>query len=389
MKKIILIGAGASNLMAAAWLCKKYKVLIYDKQKSIGRKLLVAGHGGFNLTNDMKTPQFLAQYTANNDNVSFLKNALTSFNNHDLRKWLADLNIPTFVGSSGRVFPQKGIKPIHVLQNIKQFLIDNKVQFFLQHEFVGFSSHQHPIFKYQEEEIMPTADFYFFGLGGASWSVTGANPYWLPFFQKINIKTQPFQASNCGLNVNWNIDFKNKYEGTPLKNIAVHTPHKTQKGEALITKYGLEGNAIYPIIPSVRPLLNNHQKAVIYLDFKPHNTLKELLTKIENKNIQTKNYKYFFKLQKVQVDLLKKNTSKEEYLNVKNFVKKIKKCPIQIHSLRPLDEAISTVGGIDLSEVTPFFLRFVNIRIFIVSAKCWTGTLLLVAFYYKVVLLLE
>ncbi|BDS15072.1 TIGR03862 family flavoprotein [Aureispira anguillae] len=349
-KKIILIGGGSAALMAAEMLCAMHEVHIYEKGKTIGRKFLVAGNGGFNLTNAATDKALYQQYT----NHPILQDALSKFDSVAMRKWLDKLGIPTFVGSSGRVFPEKGIKPIHVLQKIKDKLLKQGVKIHCLHEFIGFDASQQPIFQHQDQKIVVQADAYIFALGGASWSITGSNNKWKPIFDEIKIPTINFQASNCGVEVDWATNFKTTYAGSPLKNIQILIGQKVVKGEALITDYGLEGNAIYPLVPAIRTALRKHQNA-IYIDFKPHNSHQSLLNRIKGKRLKTKNYAYEFKLSKAQLALIKQFTTKEVYLAPERFIEAIKHLEVPIQKLRPIEEAISTIGGISLSALEANF----------------------------------
>jgi uncharacterized flavoprotein (TIGR03862 family) len=363
MKKIIIIGGGSAGLAVAEMLCSEHEIHIYEKGKTIGRKFLVAGNGGFNLTNHAQGKELTNRFSP----LHKMRECLDNFDANTTRKWLENLGIPTYVGSSGRVFPEEDIKPIHVLQNIKNKLLENGVQFYFHHEFVAFSEAGIPIIKHAEKEFHAEGDYYIFALGGASWSVTGSDGKWLDIFNTKEIETKDFQSSNCGINIHWDHDFKNKYEGTPLKNITITIDDFTIKGEALITQYGLEGNAIYPIIPKVRSELNNHENAFIYIDLKPNNSTIQLQEKIKNKNIKTKNYAYIFNLNKSQLALIKQFSKKEEYINPLLFIELLKNLKIPIHSLRPIEEAISTVGGISWKEMNDDFSLQNNSNIFIIG----------------------
>lgn len=353
-KKVAIIGGGAAALMVATQLNTGYAVHIYEKGKTTGRKFLVAGNGGFNLTNSALGVSLYQQYTAH---PTLLK-SLENFDSQATRAWLKEMDVPTFVGSSGRVFPEKGIKPIHVLQNIKQRLAAQNVSIHCKHEFVGFNEQQQPLIRHQRETTILEADYYIFALGGASWSVTGANDLWKAYFEEINVPTKAFEASNCGVNLSWNAAFIKQYEGSPLKNIALKVNQQYVKGEALITNYGLEGNAIYPIIKSIRSQLNTKKAATLYIDLKPNNDLEKLLQKVQHKSIKPKNYAYELKLSKPQLALAKQFTDKTTFLNSSQFVRAIKQLPIPVQSLRPIEEAISTVGGIALEAIhSNFSLR--------------------------------
>lgn len=350
-KKIVIIGGGPAALMAAAQLSLQHEVHIYEKEKMVGRKFLVAGKGGFNLTHDIEKNDLIQKYLP----ASFLKESLLYFDTKALRHWLSAINIPTFTGTSHRIFPEKGIKPIQVLQQIKHKLQQQGVNIHVRHQFIGFNTQYQPIIQHQEQEFSPTADHYIFALGGASWSKTGSDGQWTIAFQRIGVQVLPFQASNCGLHVAWPKHFLQHHEGKPLKNLKVNSGHFQAKGEAMITKYGLEGNAIYPVVPAIRTALNEQVPAFIHLDLKPFNTIAQLSKKWPTHGKGTKDYAHFFRLSSVQMALLKAYTNKENFLSPTLFVQKIKNLPLPVTTLRPLEEAISSVGGIALDELNSDF----------------------------------
>ena len=349
-KQIIIIGGGPAGLMAADMLSPYHDVHIYDKEKNVGQKLLVAGKGGFNITNSAQGEELFHKYTPEN----FLKDALRDFNPDALRKWLLEMDIPTYAGTSGRIFPQEGIKAIDVLNKITARLKTQNVQFHLKHEFVRFDKNHAVVVKHEEQEILLTADYFIFALGGASWPVTGSTGTWRALFGNIGIRTIPFEASNCGINIGWPESI-NLHEGKPLKNIAVSINQIHEKGEAMITEHGLEGNVIYPIVPEIRKALSENNRAQILIDFKPFNTAEQLVGKTKGREIKTKDYATVFNLNSVQLAMIKAFTSKETFLAPVQFAKKLKQIAIPVNSLRPIEEAISTVGGIDLDEMNPDF----------------------------------
>ncbi len=272
-----------------------------------------------------------------------------------MRSWLAKLGIPTFVGTSGRVFPEKGIKPIQVLKKIKDRLMEKGVHFFFHHEFIGFDEKCKVIVINNEKEIHLDADYLIFSLGGASWSVTGSDGKWTTAFEKFGIKTIPFQASNCGLNIEWPEHFKTHHAGKPLKNIKIEIDNFAVKGEATITDYGLEGNAIYPLIWKIREAFSRNETPLIKINFKPLNSKEKLLVKIKNKTPKTKAFAQALNLNATQMALIKAFSKKSKFLEPTEFINSVKHLQIPIQSLRPIEEAISTVGGIDLNEVNSNF----------------------------------
>lgn len=349
-KHIAIIGGGPAALFLAAFLEEnKFSITLYEKNKTAGRKFLVAGKGGFNLTHSESLEEFIKRYTPS----TFLEPALRSFTNLDLRYYLEKIGIPTFVGSSKRVYPKAGIKPIEVLQAILKTLEKKGVHWKYEHTFSAWDNSKNPIVNGNAIQ----ADYIVFSLGGGSWKVTGSDGSWLDTFDKEGIKTKPFQASNCGYQVDWKPEFIQKHEGKPLKNSHLNCSDVIQKGEAVFTKWGLEGNSIYGLSPQIRAQLNTNSKAQVYIDFKPSFSLAELISKLSTSKAKntTETLKKELNLSEVQIDLVKLYLSKKEYINPKILAENIKKFPLEITAASSLDEAISTVGGIDLTAVSENF----------------------------------
>jgi uncharacterized flavoprotein (TIGR03862 family) len=349
-KKVTIIGGGPSAFLLASFLdVEKFTITIYEKNKTAGRKFLVAGKGGFNLTHSEPIDQLIKRYTPTN----FLDKALLNFTNIDFRNWLDKIGIPTYTGSSKRVFPEKGIKPIEVLNAILKSLKEKGVIIKYEHTFSDWDSTGNPVINNKTIQT----DYTVFSLGGGSWKVTGSDGNWLDTFSEKGIQTKTFQASNCGYQINWKPNFIHKHEGTPLKNIAISCNNVIQKGEAVITKFGLEGNAIYGLSPQIREQLNTMSKATVFIDFKPSLTLENVLSKIKTSTFKntTQILKKELKLSASQIDLLKTHLSKESYLNTEFLTKNIKNFPLELINTASIDEAISTVGGIDLNAISENF----------------------------------
>jgi uncharacterized flavoprotein (TIGR03862 family) len=194
-------------------------------------------------------------------------------------------------------------------------------------------------------------------MGGGSWKVTGSDGSWLDLFEKESIPIVPFQSSNCAYQVNWPEDFILEHEGSPLKNIAISCLNKRQKGEAVITHFGLEGNAIYALSPQIREEMESQKKATIFLDLKPTLRYDDLLEKIRKSTFKktSETLQKEVKLSPAQIGLLKKYLSKETYLNPELLAQNIKKLPIEITGSALLNDAISTTGGIQLNAVDENF----------------------------------
>jgi uncharacterized flavoprotein (TIGR03862 family) len=350
-KTIAIIGGGAAALLFAATIeTSKYAVTIYEKNKALGRKFLVAGDGGFNLTHAEPLEQFIHRYTPH----TFLHNALLKFSNTDFIHWLQAIGIHTFVGTSKRIYPVKGIKPIAVLNAILQKITANNVTIVTNSTFTGWDSNNNLVF---DNETIVQTDYTVFALGGGSWKVTGTNSEWLQLFNQKNIKTKIFLPSNCAYVINWDNEFSTTFAGTPLKNIHITCNDITKKGEVVITKNGLEGGAIYALSTAIRNQLLLYNKATITIDLKPVLTIDNIIQKLQVKQHKsiTDLLKNELKLPLAAIQLLKNTSNKETYNNPNLLAVLIKNLPLTIVDFGVLNDAISTVGGIELDEVNENF----------------------------------
>jgi|WetSurMetagenome_2_1015567.scaffolds.fasta_scaffold35005_2 uncharacterized flavoprotein (TIGR03862 family) len=353
-KHILIIGGGSAGLFVADAFSEFHKVTLYEKEQNPGNKFLVAARGGLNITNSLQGANLLCRYTP----AGFMDEALLAFDTMTFRQWLSGLNIPTFVGTSGRVFPAQDIRSKDILRRIKERLISRGCEIYTQHEFVYFNTPRQITLKHNNGMKTVEGDHIVFALGGASWPQTGSNGSWTTAFNSLGIATKPFQPSNCGINIAWPASVTLPHAGKPLKNIALTFAGVTVKGEALVTTYGLEGNAVYPLVPHIRNMLGNAENKILNIDFKPGNSVSLLLKKFADNGKNTKDYAATFNLRSVQMAIIKAFTQKEEFLNPERFVHSIKQLPITIASLRPLEESISTIGGICTNELdTGFSLK--------------------------------
>lgn len=349
-KSVSIIGGGPAAMMLAAKLDSgKFTVSIYEKNKALGRKFLVAGKGGFNLTHGEELEVFVGRYHPN----YFLKQAVNDFSNTDLQNWLKELGIETYSGTSNRIFPVKGTKPVEVLNAILQQIEKNKVKIFTGFKWVGFANDNSLMFESKNQIINVKSDIVVFALGGASWKVTGSDGSWLDYFMKRNVGCLPFEASNCGYKVEWPVSLLQKAEGKALKNCTFKSGLTSHAGEAVITYLGMEGSGVYPLGHEIRMQLSENGKAEIRIDLKPQNSLEEISAKLANrKNVSLTRYlEKEMNLGETKTLLLKTLLSKEDFTNENSLAIKIKGLPIEITGLAPMDEAISTVGGISLKEI--------------------------------------
>jgi uncharacterized flavoprotein (TIGR03862 family) len=351
-KKVAIIGSGPSALMLAATLLEaKFDITIYEQKQALARKFLVAGDGGFNLTHSENPEQMLTRYLPS----GFMDFYINTFTNHDLRNWLSDLNIETFVGTSRRVFPLNTIKPIQVLKAIIDFLKNKNVVFCTEHTWKGWNN-ELLVFETKKGQIEVKADYYIFALGGNSWSVTGSDGYWQHLFSRKSIVVQPFEASNCAFKVDWPQHLLSNIEGSALKNISVSVDGLSIAGEVVLTQFGIEGNAVYAHSHAIRKQLKANGKALIYIDLKCNLSEENLLKKLHKpiRSNWTNHVTAQLNLSKLQIILLKHFLTKDDFLSPSRLSAFIKAFPVTLVGTAPIDEAISTVGGVDLSEVDQY-----------------------------------
>ena len=346
---LAIVGGGPAALMLAAQLDEnKYDVTIYERNAALGRKFLVAGDGGFNLTHSEETEQFISRYTPS----AFFEKIITDFSNTDLRNWFASIGIETLIGSSKRVFPINGIKPIDVLNAILNVLKKKNVSIKTNHLWKGWENDD-LVFETNDKIPNVKSQIVIFALGGSSWKVTGSDGSWTNYFSEKGIDIVPFYSSNCAYEIRWKKEFIELAEGKSLKNIAISCKSKSKKGEIVITKFGLEGGAVYALSPEIRKQLKYEKSAEIFIDLKPHLSYEQIRDKFSSRGNRSIKKLLIDRLgcDDVQIELLKAILTKDEFTDPELLAKKIKHLPLTITSAAPIDEAISTVGGIALTEI--------------------------------------
>ncbi len=341
----------------------KFHITIYEKNNALARKFLVAGKGGFNLTHSESKERFVEKYTPEK---SLLK-AFNEFDNTHFIAWLKSIGIATYVGTSHRVFPKQGTKPIEVLNAIENQLKKNNVEVQFGREFKSFGKdgvvelvETNPSINSgsaASSKLMSKTNIVIFALGGSSWSVTGSNGTWAKFFKEKGIDVKPFQASNCAFKVEWSDAILKKLESAALKNVAFSCTGKKQKGELVITQFGIEGSGVYPFSGDIREGLAKNGKLILNVDLKPELSYEKIIevlnhkTDLSIKDVLTAK----IKLSDTAFQLIKLSTTKEEYQSPEFISQLIKNFPITITGLAPIDDAISTVGGIPFSELNQNF----------------------------------
>jgi uncharacterized flavoprotein (TIGR03862 family) len=345
---VTIIGGGPAGLMAAEVLSQAgIKVELYDGMPSVGRKFLLAGVGGMNITHSEAYPAFLSRYAERAPQIAPL---LREFGAEALREWIHGLGIETFVGSSGRVFPTD-MKAAPLLRAWLKRLRDAGVVIHTRHRWLGWNTDASLRVDSPEGEKALQTDALLLALGGGSWSRLGSDGAWMLPLEQHGISLAPLQPSNCGFDVTaWSDLLINKFAGAPLKNIAIGLNDDVPRlGECVITATGIEGSLIYALSAPIRDTINRNGSATIHLDLLPGKTLDKIqaaLAKPRGSRSMAKHLHSQLGIDGVKAALLRELTPAECFTDPSLLAKAIKALPLTLVKTRPLDEAISSAGGV-------------------------------------------
>lgn len=329
------------------------RVTVYDRMPSLGRKFLMAGRGGLNLTHSEDFETFLSRYR---DRAPDLQTSLRAFPPQALREWCEALGEPTFVGSSGRVFP-KSFKASPLLRAWLRRLGRKGVEVRLRHEWRGWNADGALRFLTPAGEATARPDATILALGGASWPRLGADGGWTSLLSAKGVSIAPLKPANCGFDVAWSEVLKSRFAGQPLKSIALSFEGRTLRGEAIVTETGLEGGAIYALSASLRDAILRDGSAILTLDLRPdttHDVLARKLAAPRRKQSASSFLRKATGLPPVAIALLREAGPLPDSPDA--LADRIKQLPIRLTGIRPLDRAISTAGGVDFGELDQSFM---------------------------------
>ena len=345
---VTIIGGGPAGLMAAEVLSQAgIKVELYDGMPSVGRKFLLAGVGGMNITHSEAYPAFLSRYAERAPQIAPL---LRKFDAEALCEWIHGLGIETFVGSSGGVFPTV-MKDAPLLRAWLKRLRDAGVVIHTRHRWLGWNTDASLRIDSPEGEKAVQTDALLLALGGGSWSRLGSDGAWMLPLEQRGISLAPLQPSNCGFEVTaWSDLLIGKFAGAPLKNIAIGLNDDVPRlGECVITATGIEGSLIYALSAPIRDTIHQSGSATIHLDLLPGKTLDKIqaaLAKPRGSRSMAKHLHSQLGIDGVKAALLRELTPAECFADPSLLAKAIKALPLTLVKTRPLDEAISSAGGV-------------------------------------------
>jgi uncharacterized flavoprotein (TIGR03862 family) len=354
---VAIIGAGPAGLMAAEVLSNAgWQVDVYDAMPSPGRKLLLAGIGGLNITHSEEYARFCTRYA---EGQPHLQAALDAMAPGALREWVHGLGVDTFVGTSGRVFP-KEMKAAPLLRAWLHRLRGRGVRLHVRHTWQGWGEDGRLLFICPEGELRLAPSATVLALGGASWPKLGSDGAWVPWLTGQGVQVAPLESANCGFEVNWSTYLREKFAGSPLKSVALTFTNSqgdtTQRpGELVIGQHGVEGSLIYAFSREIRQVLNAKGSATFTLDLLPGRTHERVRHELQGLSRSGHSVPSYFKsklgISGVKLALLYEVLSKDEFRNTEKLLSTIKALPITVHATRPIAEAISTAGGVCFSNL--------------------------------------
>ncbi|KQU87609.1 NAD(FAD)-utilizing dehydrogenase [Variovorax sp. Root318D1] len=351
---VAVIGGGPAGLMAAEVLSASgAQVHVYDAMPSVGRKFLLAGRGGLNLTHSEPFDVFMSRF---GERRAELEPLLTQFGPQQIREWAAGLGIETFVGTSGRVFPTD-MKAAPLLRAWLHRLRAAGVQFHMRHRWLGDAPFDAASLRFTTPtgEATVKADAVVLALGGASWARLGSDGAWAPWLQERGVDIAPLLPANCGFDgAGWSEHFSSRFAGQPFKSVAISFTDSqgrrfARKGEFVATATGIEGSLIYAASALLRDEVAAHGSATLLLDLLPDRSAEQVLAAVKHPRgarSLSSHLKSRLGLEGIKAGVLHEALSREAMQDAEQLATTIKAVPLRLVAARPIDEAISTAGGV-------------------------------------------
>lgn len=347
MARLAIIGGGPAGLMAAEVLAAAggSEIDVFDAMPSLGRKFLMAGKGGMNITHAEPLADFKGRYGARENEIGRL---LDAFGPEQLRAWMQGLGIESFVGTSGRVFPT-GMKAAPLLRSWLHRLREQGVRFHVRHRWLGWSGEGALRFATPAGETTIDATAVILALGGGSWAKLGSDGAWVPLLAARGVPVAPLKPANCGFDVAWSSHFRERFAGQPVKPVVAAIGERRVQGEFNITEGGIEGGLIYALSAPLREALAASGTAALHLDLAPGRSLERLtaeLAQARGRDSLANHLRRRVGIEGVKAGLLRELCPPEALTAATGLAAAIKALPLPVTATRPLDEAISTAGGI-------------------------------------------
>ena len=348
--RIAVIGGGPAGLMAAEVLAAGgVEVDVYDAMPSVARKFLLAGKGGMNITHSEPYPDFAARYGARSEPVG---SWLEGFDPARVREWIHGLGVGTFVGSSGRVFPTD-MKAAPLLRAWLHRLRESGVRFHMRHRWQGWQDGALRFATPEGElDVRPAATI--LALGGASWARLGSDGAWVPLLAAQGVEVAPLQPSNCGFDTDWSPHFSEKHAGAPLTTVAIEYEDRDgrrarRQGQFVVTATGVEGSLVYALSAPLRDQVAVRGSTTIWLDLLPDLSAERVsdeVTRPRGARSLASHLQSRLGIKGVKAGLLRECLTQEEYMDPDRLAAAIKALPLVLKRPRPIDEAISSAGGV-------------------------------------------